>query len=489
MKRFNFKLVSLVIGALLLIESTFIVLSGIVAYAYQGADAPFFLYSFLITLGTGTIFLTIGRRAEKKIGNREGYMIVSLVWVIFSLFGALPFYLSGYIPSYTDAFFETMSGFTTTGSSILTEIESLPHGILFWRSLTQWLGGMGIIVLSLAILPLFGIGGAQLFTAEATGPTYAKLRPRIKDTAKILWTIYLLLTVGEFILLMIFGMNWFDACNHAFTTMATGGYSTKNASIAAFNSPAIEYVIIIFMFLAGVNFSMLYYLMYGKFNKLFKDEELKWYTWAVIIFSAIVASSIIFQQYTATHQYDVEKAIRVALFQIVSLITTTGYATADYMTWLPTSLLICILIMLPGGSAGSTAGGVKWVRIIIFIKNGYYEFKRLIHPNAVIPVRFNKTSIPVKVINNVSAFIVIYISIIVISVFVFCAMGVGISESVGATFTSISNVGPGIGASGPVGNFAHFPMLGKWLMAFLMLIGRLELFTVLSLFLPIFWKR
>ncbi len=488
-KNFNIKLVVFIMGALLYVESLFIMTAGILAYSYQEYDAPYFLYSFLITLGLGSVCLFLGRNPEKKLGNREGYMTVSLVWVVFSLFGALPFYLSNAIPSYTDAFFETMSGFTTTGSSILTNIEALPHGLLFWRSLTQWLGGMGIIVLSLAILPLFGIGGAQLFTAEATGPTYAKIRPRIKDTAKILWGIYFLLTVSEFVLLIVFGMGWFDACCHAFTTMATGGYSTKNASIAAFNSPAIEYVIIVFMFLAGLNFSLLYYLVYGKFAKLFKDEEAKWYTYTVVLFTLIIGATLVYQTYMAGSEIHVEHSLRTALFQVVSLITTTGYATADYMTWLPISLLLCLFIMLPGGSAGSTAGGIKWVRMIFFIKNGYYEFKRIIHPNAVIPIRFNKNAIPVKVVNNVSAFIVIYAGIIALSIFLFCAMGISISESVGATFTSISNVGPGVGASGPVGNFAHFPCLGKWLMSFLMLIGRLELFTVLSLFLPIFWRR
>ncbi len=489
MKRFNFKLVVHIIGALLLIESFFVMLAGIVAYSYDGYDAPYFLRSFLITLAMGALFLFVGRGAEKKLGNREGYMIVSLVWVIFSLFGALPFYMSGAIPSYTDAFFETMSGFTTTGSSILTSIEVLPHGILFWRSVTQWLGGMGIIVFSLAVLPLLGIGGAQLFTAEATGPTYAKLRPRVKDTAKILWMIYFLLTLCEFVLLMVFGMGWFDACCHAFTTMATGGYSTKNTSIAAFDSAAIEYTIIAFMFLAGVNFSLLYYFVYGKFRRCVRDEEIRWYTWTVIVFSLIIALSLMWRTYMAGGDVDVEYSLRTALFQVVSLITTTGYATADYMVWAPICILLCLFIMLPGGSAGSTAGGLKWVRVVIFIKNGYYEFKRLIHPNAVIPIRFNKTAIPAKVINNISAFIVIYMGIIMLSIFLFCAMGVGIGESVGATFTSISNVGPGFGASGPVGNFAHFPCLGKWLMSFLMLIGRLEIFTVLSLFLPVFWRK
>ncbi len=489
MKTFNVKIVVLIIGALLLVESVFIAIAGGVAYAYQGDDASSFFHSFLITIGVSAVSLYLGRKAEKRLGNREGYLIVSLVWVIFSAFGALPFYISGAIPSYTDAYFETMSGFTTTGSSILTSIETMPHGVLFWRSLTQWLGGMGIIVFSLAVLPLFGIGGGQLYTAEATGPTYAKIRPRIKDTSKMLWTIYLVLTMAEFVLLMVFGMGWFDAICHAFTTMATGGYSTKNASIAAFASPAIEYVIIVFMFLAGINFSLLYYLFYGKFHKFIKDEEMKWYTSAVLIFSGIVALTLMWQNYEAGQALAVEHSVRTALFQIISLITTTGYATADYMTWLPIALLLCLFIMLPGGSAGSTAGGMKWVRVIIFIKNGYYEFKRLIHPNAVIPIRLNKSAIPAKVVNNISAFIVIYVGVILVSIFLFCAMGIGISESVGATFTSISNVGPGLGASGPVGNFAHFPCLGKWLMSFLMLIGRLEMFTVLSLFLPMFWRK
>lgn len=486
---FNGKLVLLTMGALLLIESFFMFLSTGVAYIYGEYDAPFFMQSSLITFAAGLIGVCVGRKADKRLGRREGYIIVALVWVVFSFFGLLPFYLSKGIPNFTDAFFETMSGFTTTGSSILTNIEGLPHGLLFWRSITQWLGGMGIIVLSLAILPMFGLGGMQLYAAEATGVTYEKIRPRIKDTAKVLWGIYLLLTVVEFLILKLLGMSWFDAVCHAFTTMSTGGYSTKNLSIASFDSPGIEYTITLFMFLAGINFVLLFHLLRGEFKKVWNDEESRYYIFATLLITLLISAGLIFQSYTSTHTLQIEKSFRTSLFQVVSIMTSTGYATSDYMMWLPVLSVLIMVMMLPGGSAGSTAGGMKWVRISILVKNSYFEFRRLIHPNAIIPIRLNNRTIPTSVINNVLAFASLYIGIIVISVLVLTLSGIGIDEAIGAAVTSISNIGPGWGASGPAGNFAHFPAFAKWFMSFIMLVGRLELFTVLFLFMPTFWKK
>ena len=458
---------------------------SVVAAIYGEYDFPYFLWSALVCILIGGLFITTNYKAEKNIGKREGYIIVSMVWIVFSFFGLLPFYLSGAIPSFTDAFFETMSGFTTTGSSILNNIESLPHGILFWRSIIQWLGGMGIIVLSLAILPLLGVGGMQLFVAEVPGPVPDKLSPRIADTAKRLWVIYVMYTIVEALLLWAGGMTLFDAICHSFTTMATGGYSTKQASVAFYDSAFIQYVIIIFMFIAGANFTLSYTALHGKMRKVFKDEEFRYYLGFVILVSLLVGGVL----YFTGDVNNVEKAFRDALFQVVSLITTTGYATADYLAWFPTLSIIMFMLMFIGGSAGSTGGGIKVVRIVLLLKNAYFELKRLIHPNAVIPVRFNSKAVSATVITNVLAFIVIYMLVVGISMIIMSFMGYDLNTSLGAVATCIGNIGPGLGEVGPAANFAHIPDFGKWFLSFLMLMGRLEIFTVVLLFSPYFWKN
>lgn len=481
----NGRMVLLIMGLLLVVEGAFMLLSSVVAAIYGEYDLPYFLWSALICITIGGILSATNYKAEKNLGKREGYIIVSMVWIVFSFFGLLPFYLSGAIPSFTDAFFETMSGFTTTGSSILNDIEALPHGILFWRSLIQWLGGMGIIVFSLAILPLLGVGGMQLFVAEVPGPVAEKLSPRIADTAKRLWVIYVLYTVAETLLLWVGEMNLFDAICHSLTTMATGGYSTKQASVAFYTSPYTQYVIIIFMFIAGANFTLSYSALHGRISKVFKDEEFRYYFGFVILVSALVAGVL----YFSGDVNNVEQAIRDALFQVVSLITTTGYATADYLVWFPTLSIIMFMLMFVGGSAGSTGGGIKVVRIVLLLKNAYFELKRLIHPNAVIPVRFNSKAVSPTIITNVLAFIVIYMLIVGVSMIVMSFMGYDLNTSLGAVATCIGNIGPGLGEVGPAANFAHIPDFGKWFLSFLMLIGRLEIFTVVLLFSPHFWKN
>lgn len=473
-------------GLLLVVEGAFMLLSSLVALIYGEYDLPYFLWSALICIVIGGILSLTNYKAEKNIGKREGYIIVSMVWVVFSFFGLLPFYLSDAIPSFTDAFFETMSGFTTTGSSILNNIEELPHGILFWRSIIQWLGGMGIIVFSLAILPLLGVGGMQLFVAEVPGPVAEKLSPRIADTAKRLWVIYVLYTLVETLLLWASpDMNLFDAVCHSFTTMATGGYSTKQASIAFYDSAYIQYVIILFMFIAGANFTLSYSALHGKVRKVIRDEEFRYYFGFVMLVSILVATVL----YITGDVNNVEQAFRDALFQVVSLITTTGYATADYLVWFPTLSIIMFMLMFVGGSAGSTGGGIKVVRIVLLLKNAYFELKRLIHPNAVIPVRFNSKAVSPTVITNVLAFIVIYMLIVGVSMIIMSFMGYGLDTSIGAVATCIGNIGPGLGEVGPAVNFAHIPDFGKWFLSFLMLIGRLEIFTVVLLFSPHFWKN
>ncbi len=440
--------------------------------------------SFLITSVAGFVIWLFTRKSKATFGRREGYLIVSMGWVLFSLFGSLPFLLSNAIPDVTNAFFETISGFTTTGASILNDIEALPKCILFWRSMTQWLGGMGIIVMSLAILPILGIGGMQLFFAEVPGPTKDKIHPRIKETAKRLWGIYIIFTMVEAFMLFMGGMSVFDAVCHSFTTMATGGYSTKQASIAYYSSPYIQYVITVFMLLAGTNFTLSYFALHFRFGKVFKNEEFRYYLGIIFIFTVIVAFTLY-----RTEQITVEKSFRDALFQVVSIVTTTGFATADYLNWVPFLGIVIFMCMFIGGSAGSTGGGIKVVRVLLFFKNSYLEMKRILHPNALVPVRLNEKPVSPAIVSNIIAFVSFYILLFIISFFILGALGSNLETSAGAVAATLGNIGPGIGKVGPVLNYFHFSVASKWFLSALMLIGRLELFTVLIVLTPAFWKK
>lgn len=473
-----------ILGFLLIIESGFMLFSAGISLFYGEGDTKGLLFATLLTFAVGGSLFLLTRNTEKNISKREGYIIVSLVWVIFSFFGCLPFIFTGSILNFTDAFFETISGFTTTGSSILNDIESLPHGVLFWRSITQWIGGMGIIVLSIAILPILGIGGMQLFVAEVPGPAPDKLHPRIRETAIRLWGIYIGFTLVECILLWLGGMTLFDAVCHSFTTMATGGYSTKQASIAHWDSSFIQYVIILFMFLAGTNFTLSYFGLHLRFKKILEDEEFRWYLGFVILFSALIAISLIIFQGEA---FGI--SIREALFQVVSVITTTGFITADYLSWTPFLTIIIFILMFFGGSTGSTGGGMKIMRIVIVIKNGYYELRRLVHPNAVIPLKFKHHVVSPQILSNILAFFSIYVLIFGVSVIIMSTMEPSLDTAFSSVATTLGNIGPGLGAVGPMDNFYNLPVFGKWFLSSLMLIGRLELFTVLILFTPSFWKR
>ena len=480
----NFKLILRILGFLLLVEAVAMLIATVVSVIYRGPDFFALLQSSLICAASGSSLVIFTRKARKELGKREGFVIVTLVWIVFSFFGSLPFILSHSVPSLTDAFFETMSGFTTTGSSILNDIESVPHGVLFWRSMTQWLGGMGIIVLSLAILPIFGIGGMQLFTAEVPGPVADKLSPRIQSTAKSLWVIYLLFTGLETVLLWMGGMTLFDAVNHSFTTMATGGYSTKQASIAYWSSPFIEYVIIIFTIIAGTNFSISFLMLSGKFTKAIKDEELRYYLFFIGAFTLIIFAGLLI-----TTSLGTEQAFRNALFQVVTIISTTGYATVDYMHWMPFLTIVLFAVFFFGGSAGSTGGGLKIMRVVLLLKNSYYELRRLIHPNAIVPVRFNNKPVSEQIINNVLAFFMFYFIIFAGSSVLLMLVVPDLVSAMGAVATSLGNIGPGLGVFGPAENFSTLHPAGKWFLTFLMLLGRLELFTVLVLFSPAFWKK
>ncbi len=483
----NIKVITNVVGSLVIISGILMAFTIPVSYYYKGTDLFPLMISTAITLLCGLLLKYTTRKSENdEVKKREGYLIVALGWLTMALFSSLPYVLSGAIPNYSDAFFETVSGLTTTGSSILNDIESLPKGILFWRSMTQWIGGMGIIVLTIAILPLLGVGGMELFASEAPGPSKDKIHPRIKETAKRLWLIYFFLTAMQCILLMIAGMDFYDAINHSFTTMSTGGFSTKQASVAYFTSPAIQYIIIIFMFLAGTNFTLLYFGFKLKFNKFWENDEFKWYIGAVLMLCAVIAP-VVYLFYSGNGSF--EESFRGVLFQVVSIITTTGYATTDFTTWGTFITFIFFLLLFSGASAGSTSGGIKIVRIVLLAKNGFLEFKRRLHPNAVIPVHLNKQSVSSKIIYNLLAFAFFYLFIFVVGCIVMTFLGVDFMEAFSAVATSLGNVGPGVGSIGPSGNFYHLPDAAKWFLSFLMLLGRLELFTIAILFTPYFWKR
>ena len=487
-RTFNTRMVFRTMGALLLIEAVFMALALGVSLWYGEADSGVFLLSTIITLLAGVIGLLVGRHAESRMGEREGYVIVAMVWVVFSAFGLMPYYLSGQVPSLTDAWFESMSGFTTTGATIIPDLEVITHGLLFWRSLTQWIGGMGIIVLSIAILPIFGLNGMQLYAAEVTGLTYEKLSPRIADTAKMMWSIYLLLTITEVLALWLCGMNVFDAVCHSFSTIATGGFSTHNNSLEYYDSAAIHYTVTLFMFISGINFVLLIYLLRGKARNLLQDEEVRWYSVAVALFAVALTVGLYIAR-PGWSGVEMERAFRDSLFTVISSMTSTGYTISDYMYWPVVAWVVIFFLMLTGACAGSTAGGIKWVRLAIIIKNGVAEFQRRIHPNAIIPVKLNEKAVPQQTINNIMAFLIFYVFIIVITVVIFCASGVNFDESIGAAVSAIGNVGISIGQFGPAGTYAEFPMVAKWVMSFVMLIGRLEIFTVLLLFTRALWRK
>lgn len=489
-------------GILLLFNGAFMLFSALVSWYFEDGAVYGILYAGLVTMVVGGLFQFSTKGFKKQIKKREGYLVVTLGWVIMSLSGTLPYIFTGSIPSFTNAFFETMSGYTTTGATIIDNIEAMPKSILFWRSTTHWIGGMGIIVLAIAILPLLGIGGMQLFAAEAPGPSSDKLHPRITDTAKRLWFLYFSLTLIEAILLKFAGMGYFDAINHAMSTLSTGGFSTKNASIAYWNNqPLIQYIIAFFMFIAGTNFVLSYLAVKGKFSKFKKDEEFKYYFFTIIGLT-IVATFIVFTYaHVSKLPTDIqliehpmvlgklESSFRHSLFQIIAILTTTGFVSADFTIWSPFLTVIFFILMFIGASAGSTAGGVKIVRHIIMIKNGFLEFKRTIHPSGIIPVRYNEKTVVRGIVFNIMAFFILYLIVFAAGSLVFSFLGIDFMTSVGASASSLGNVGPAFGQLSPVNNYNILPPFGKWWSAFLMLLGRLELFTVLIIFSPYFWKK
>lgn len=485
---FNFPVIFNLLSLLIGISGLAMLLSLPFSFYYDDGSHQAILISGLGSMALGGICWWLTRQATKRkeLRKRDGYVVVTLGWVFMSLIGATPYVLSGAIPSFTDAFFETMSGFTTTGASILgQEIEALPKGLHFWRAMTHWIGGMGIIVLTIAILPLLGIGGMQLYAAEVPGPTPDKLTPRIQETAKRLWIVYVSLTLLQMVLLLFGGMNLFESLCHAMATLSTGGFSTRQASVGAF-SPYIQYVVTIFMFIAGTNFALTYAVLQRRPKRLWQNEEFRFYVYITLILITVVTLVVY-----ARGSISFEKAFRDAAFQVLAIITTTGFGTADYTSWGPLLMVLFFLLMFSGACAGSTSGGIKLVRLIVLGKNSYLELKRQIHPKAILPVRFNGKGIKQDVVSRILSFFVIFIILFIAGSLVMAAMGLDFMSAVGSVAATLGNIGPGIGIVGPsdAQNFAQLPVAGKWFLSFLMLLGRLELFTVLMLFSPFFWRE
>ncbi|MFN1833693.1 TrkH family potassium uptake protein [Balneola sp. MJW-20] len=490
----DFKVVAGILGAFIFFLGFALLLPAGIDLIYKEDTWHSFLISALIAFGLGgTLWYFFKPKEELRV--REGFMVVSLTWITLSLVGAIPFLISGILDSYTDAVFETISGLTTTGSTILggttsdgitnPMIEDLPKSFLFWRSLAHWLGGMGIIVLSIAILPLLGVGGMQLFQAESPGPTTDKLTPRVQETAKLLWVVYVAFTFAEFLLLWIHpSMDWFDSVNHAMATLATGGFSTKNASIQGFDSAYIDWVITAFMFFAGINFAMHFRLLRGDATSFFSNRELRFY--ALVTFLAVIGLSLSLWLF---NNYHIGEALRYGAFQAVAIITTTGFGTDDYELWYSFGTFLLFILFFTGGCAGSTGGGIKMIRWMIMIRNTFREIKQIIHPKAVLPIRIGDQTINQGIQRTVLSFFILYIVIFAIGSLVISLFGYDLMSSMGASISALGNIGPGWGEFGPTDSFAKMPYFGKWVLILLMMVGRLEIFTVLILFSPAFWKQ
>ena len=484
----RFKVVLNTLGIILKYLGILMLIPALVGYYYfrqdpaQFPSVMIFIYSFLITTSVG-IVLQYTNRSGDEFRNRESFGIVAFAWLLAAIFGALPFLMSGMHP--VDALFESMSGITATGATIMTDIESHSKALLFWRCFIQWLGGMGIIMLFLAILPKLGVAGRQLFRAEAPGPTEDKLKPRLKETAKILWMVYVVLSAIQFIALLLAGMGVYDGLTHTFTTIACGGFSPRADSIAAFNSPLIEGIIVFFMFVAGANFALHYRLIYVDHRSLLKDSEFKFYSLIVVSAAAVLTLTL---WMTGTFD-EIETSFRYAIFHVLSILTGTGYATYDYNTWPDSSRMALFMLMFIGGSAGSAAGGIKVVRLLLMLKYGYRELFRLIRPKLVRPIRLGERVVHEDVMNSIFSFIILYILVFMTSTFILSLMGIEKISAASASIATLGNIGPGFDLVGPSSSFSAIPVLGKLVLIANMWIGRLEIFTVLVLLIPGFWRE
>ncbi|GAA6529220.1 MAG: TrkH family potassium uptake protein [Prevotella sp.] len=482
----HFKLINKIIGHLLLIEAFLMSWCLVVSIIYHEDDIFAFLCSITLTVLAALNLITIGRNARNILSQRDAYLIVAAAWIIFSLFGTLPFLISGYIRNFTDAYFETMSGFTTTGASIIDNVEALPHGLLFWRSLTQYIGGLGIVFFTVALLPSLGGGSIKIFAAESTGPFKTKLHPRISTNAKWIWVVYLILTTGCAASYYIGGMNLFDAINFSMTTTATGGFGTHNDSFAFYHSKFLEYACTLFTFLSGINFTLQYNSIFkGKIQNLFHNSEFKFYLIMVLTFSAFIMSKLILNNH-----YDLEHAFRKAVFQVVTFITTTGFFSDDASTWPHITWVILAVCMFFGACSGSTSGGLKCIRGVMTMKTIRNEFLQILHPNAVLPVRIDGINVSQEKRLTLLSFLSTYLILCLVTSSALIAMGIDNTNAITMALSSMGNVGPTLGTEiGPTMSWSILPAAAKWLCAFMMLIGRLELFTVLVIFTPSFWKN
>lgn len=480
----RFGLIFRIMGALILFLGLTMIFPLFFSLYYRDGDFWPLVLSAAITTGAGVFLLLLFRGTTREISHREGFAIVSLGWASAAFFGSLPYMLSGVLPSFVEAYFESTSGFTTTGATVLAAIEGTPRGILFWRSLTHWLGGMGIIVLSIAILPLLGVGGMQLFKAEVPGPVADKLKPRIAETAKILWQVYILISAVETFLLMFGGMDLFEALCHTFGTMATGGFSTRNVSIGSYDRAYFDGLITVFMILAGTNFALHYQALTGNFRAFYRNSEVRFY-WVTLAGVMLLVTLVLRLQI-----YDsLATAFRYGSFQVTSIMTTTGYTTADFEKWPSFVQYTLVVLMFIGGSTGSTGGGMKCMRILLLLKQGRRELSRLIHPRGVIPVRLGGKVVSEGVIQSIWGFFFLFILVFVLASVIMALLGLDIITAFVSVAATINNIGPGLGMVGPMDNYTSIPIIGKWILIFCMLIGRLELYTVIILLVPEFWKR
>ena len=481
----NWHIISKIIGSLLFIEAFFMAWCVGVSFYFQEDDTLAFLMSMLITFGSAFLFLLMGRNARNSLNRHDAFVVVTAVWVIFSFFGMFPFLIHGSCTNVTDAYFETMSGFSTTGSSIFDDVERLPRGILFWRSLTQWVGGLGIVFFTIAILPSLVGGSVKVFAAEATGPIKAKMHPRLSTTAKWIWSIYLLLTIGCGFAFWVVGMDWFDALNYSMTTTATGGFAIHNDSLSYYNDASVDYIAIVFEFLAGINFTLLYLSIFkGRFKDLFKNSEFKLYISIVLLATTGIMTVLLTQM-----DYDLEQAFRQGLFQVVSFMTTTGVFSDDVAQWPHITWIILGGLMFVGACAGSTSGGFKCIRAVMTLKTLRNNFRQILHPNAVLPVKINGMSVPQSRIVALFAFFTLFMCMILITAAIMLLSGVDTINSIVIALSCVSNIGPSL--SNDIGaniNWSGMPDYIKWALSLLMLMGRLEIMTVLVLFTPSFWR-
>ena len=480
----NYRMLGYLLGIILLIEAALMILPAAVAVFFGESVLPFLITVAIIA--AISVPLVLFKPKNMSIYAREGFVCVAAAWILMSAFGALPFVFSGSIPNYIDAFFETVSGFTTTGASILAEVESLPKGILFWRSFTHWVGGMGVLVFMLAILPSDNARSMHLLRAEVPGPTKDKLVPKMRQSALILYGIYVILTLIQVIALLCTGMELYDSLVNSFATAGTGGFSVKNASIGAYNNPAAEWIIGIFMLVFGINFNIYFLLLLKKFSTVFKNEELRLYLIVCACATAIISVNTI----SAISEPEVADGIRNAFFQVTTIISTTGFATTDYSLWPSLSQTVLVLLMITGACAGSTAGGMKLSRILIAVKGIFRNIKKMVRPKSVNIVRLDGETVQDQTINSAFSYVSIYFAALIVCVLLISVDGFGFETNVTATLSCLSNIGPGMGpVVGPTGNFAHFSYFSKSILSLIMLIGRLEFMPMLIIFSPNTWKK